>query len=116
MSQMNEIGTSGHDGGAKAGRRSSLWRFLLLGLVPAFFAVMAVLCYVFGGIRRGVLTGAVASAGVPAFIASLGYAGFEIIQLFKGGRIVRALLGIGMYLASMASALIGFLAVLARMD
>lgn len=113
---MNEINTVGPDGSTKAVWRTSLWYFLLLGFVPALFAVMAVLCYMFGGMRRGILTGAVACVGVPAFMASFGYAAFEIIRLFRRGCVASALLGIGMYLASIASALIGFLAVLVGME
>jgi len=89
---------------------NSVWEFVLLGVIPAVFALLAILSYLYAR-HYPLLSDAFILAAIPAFGVCFFFAVRKTYLLAKEKRFAAAVLGVLLYLGSMAAAGFGLVQV-----
>lgn len=86
------------------------WLFVLLGVIPAVFALLAILSYLYAR-QYPVLADAFILTSIPVFAVCFFFAVRKAYLLAKARRVATAIVGMALYFISMGAAAYGLVLV-----
>lgn len=92
------------------GKLDRLWLFVLLGMIPAAFALLAILSYLYAR-QYPVLADAFILMSIPVFAVCFFFAVRKAYLLVKARRAAAAIVGMALYFGSMGAATYGLVLV-----
>lgn len=87
-----------------------IWQFILLGAIPAVFALLAILSYLYAR-QYPVLADAFILTSIPVFAVCFFFAVRKAYLLAKARRVAAAIVGMALYFGSMGAAAYGLVLV-----